>query len=57
MSCNYLRLGGQGDRILAPGEYELSWETGSAEATVGGVGLRLSGDELVVEPYPQPAKN
>jgi beta-glucosidase len=49
-------FGGSGDRVLAPGEYELSWETGSDEAAVRGLPLSITGAEVLIERYPVPAE-
>ena len=49
-------FGGAGDRVLAPGEYTLSWEVGSADAQVVSASLTIHGaEEVVVEPFPNPA--
>jgi hypothetical protein len=49
-------FGGVGDRVLAPGEYTLSWEVGSADAEVVSAPLTIRGaKEVVVEPFPNPA--
>eukprot|EP01050_Picozoa_sp_SAG11_P047518 SAG11_NODE_24925_length_366_cov_0.580524_1_plen_63_part_01 len=32
---------GKGDRVLAPGNYQLSWETGDSGTSVTGVSLTI----------------
>lgn len=57
LDLSIVDFGGSGDRVLAPGSYQLSWETGSDEtsAVVRGVPLTITGGQHIVERYPSPA--
>ena len=47
---------GTGDRVVAPGDYSLSWEVGSVDAEIVSAPLTIRGTkEIVVEPFPKPA--